>query len=121
MKSKIETYKTILVITVGFIALYFVFHVNYFITIAFAISVLSIVSEWIANLISSLWLKLATLLSYIVPNIIMSLVFFLILTPIALVQKLLKKNTTFRLGDTLNSTFLYSNRSIDKTHFEKPW
>ena len=121
MKSKIEIDKTILVIATGFIALYFVFHLNYFITIAFIISVLSILSEWIANFIASLWLKLAKLLSYIAPNIIMSLVFFLMLTPIALLQKLLKRNSTFMMNDTQKSTFSDSNKSIDRTHFEKPW
>lgn len=51
----------------------------------------------------------------------MSLVFFLILTPIALLQKLLKKNKTFMISDNLKSTFIDSNKSIDKAHFEKPW
>lgn len=121
MKTKTEVYKTILVISLGFLALYLLFRTNLFLHVALVISVLSVLSEGIANRIAGVWLKLATLLSYIVPNIILSLVFFCLLTPIALLQKLFKKNTAFGLSNKLKSTFVDSNKSIDKTHFEKPW
>ena len=121
MKTKPDVYKTILVIGLGFITLYLVFRSNLFLHVAFVVSLLSVLSEWLANLIAGLWLKLAKVLSYIVPNIILSLIFFCLLTPIALAQKLLKKNTAFGWSAKLRSTFVDSNKSIDKTHFEKPW
>jgi hypothetical protein len=121
MLNKKETYKTIVVITAGFMVLYFVFHSIYFLYIALSIALLSILSESLANFISNAWMKLAKVLSYIVPPITMSILFFFILTPIALLQKLFKKNKSFLLKNNMNSTFIASNKVFNKSSFEKPW
>ncbi len=121
MQKKTEIYKTILVINLGFIVLYFISHSVYFLYVALAIAILSVLSEWLANFISEVWMKLAKILSYIVPPIIMSLVFFCILTPMALLQRLFKKNKTFHLKNNLTSTFVQSKKIVHKSYFEKPW
>jgi len=68
-----------------------------------------------------LWMKLAKLLSYIAPNILLSIVFFLILTPVALLQKLFNKNKSFDPSINKLTTFQDTIKKIDKPHFEKPW
>lgn len=121
MQKKIDAYKTIIVMTCGFIVLYFIFHSIYFLYVALGIALFSILSERLANFISSAWMKLAKLLSYIIPPIMMSILFFFILTPITWLQKLFRKNNSFLLKNNITSTFIPSNKVFNKSNFEKPW
>ncbi len=121
MKAISNIYKTILVLVVASSTFYFITKHNYFLYVGGAIGFVSILSEVAANAIHWTWMKFSKLLSYIMPNVILSSVFFLILTPIALLQKLFKKNKTFLISNSLKSTFIESNKTFEKTNFEKPW
>lgn len=121
MKSKNQEYKTILIITIGLAVMYVLFHSVYFLYASVAIGFVSLLSHVATNLIHVAWMKLAKLLSYIMPNIILSVFFFLLLTPISLLQKLLKKQTSYFSSNTRESTFIESIKKTDNTHFEKPW
>lgn len=81
----------------------------------------SVMSERIANYVHMLWMMLAKLLSYVAPNILLSMIFFLILTPIALLQKLFHKNKSFNPSLNDVTSFQESLRRFNKSHFEKPW
>jgi hypothetical protein len=118
---KNESYKTILIIVLGLIVLSLVWHSIYFIYAALVVGFLSAFSQTIANTIHCIWMKLAKVLSYIMPNIILGILFYLVLSPIALLQRFLKKNKSIVLSNNSNSTLIESNRVFDKSHFEKPW
>jgi hypothetical protein len=121
MKRESEIYKTLLVICAGFIVLYLSFHSVYFLYIGLGIAIISFLSAYAAQLISGLWMKLGVALSYIIPPIIMTLLFFLILTPMAVLQKLFKKNKSFPFTNDSKSTFIEANKLFSKAQFEKPW
>jgi hypothetical protein len=121
MKVISNTYKTILVLVVASLVFYFITTHNYFLYVGSAIGFVSILSEVAANAIHWIWMKFSKLLSYIMPNIILSIVFFFILTPSAFLQKLFKKNKTIIITNSLKSTFTNCNKVFDKTNFEKPW
>jgi hypothetical protein len=113
--------KTILTISIGFLLLYLIGKQNWALWVAIGIGAIGIISEKLSVLIEKLWFKLALILSYIVPNIIMGAIFFLFLFPIALLSKIFKKKDSLKLKNNIDT--VYSERVVvyDKTHFENMW
>jgi hypothetical protein len=112
--------ETILTITVGFIVLHLVFGHNLFLTIAVTIGITGIVSSYLSEKIAILWYKLAELLGYVVPKILLGLVFFVFLYPISLLAKLGKKDHLM-LSRKYVSYFVDRVKKIDKSDFDKTW
>lgn len=66
-------------------------------------------------------MKLAGFLSLIIPNILLGIIFFLLLFPIALLSRLFGKNDSLNLKNKSGSTFKNVNKEFDKISFEKTW
>jgi len=65
-------------------------------------------------------MKLAQFLSYIIPNILLSIVYYLILFPISLLSKLFTKDPLM-LSSKYDSYFIDVNKEMDKESFKKMW
>lgn len=111
---------TILVISTGFLILYFIFSWQWAIIFSLVIGLIGIVSPFLSNKIEWLWLKLSTVLGYVVPNILLSVVFYLFLFPISILFKLFNKDQ-LRLSNKYDSYFISVNKKMDKESFEKIW
>ena len=70
--------------------------------ISFIFLILGLLNSKILNPFNKLWFKFGMILGRIISPIIMSIIFFLVVTPIALIMKLLKK-------DILNLKFNKTN------------
>jgi hypothetical protein len=116
-----NTALTVLTIIVGLLI------VNYFaknevvLWITIAIGVLSILSTWIRDTIHFLWMRLADLLGLIIPKIILSLVFFLIVTPLGIFSRILSPKEQLFLKNDKDTTFFETEKKFEKSFFEKPW
>jgi len=120
-KNKDNSIKTVLVISVGFSIMYVLFDYKWSLNTAIIIGVLGIISNNISNAIDYLWLKLAKVLSFIVPNILLSLVFYLILFPIATLSRIFGNKNALQLKNSTDSLWLIRNNQIEKASFEKMW
>lgn len=80
--------------------------------------IVSFASGRAAALIHRLWSGLSRVLGYVVPNIILFLVYFVILTPIALIYKISGRNQKHIKG---SSTYVSLEKTFDKTMLEKMW
>ena len=120
-KHKTDPTKTVLTITVGFIVLYLFTKWNWTILIASGIGLTGLFSTRLSKIIDFLWMKLAMVLSLIMPNILLSIIFFLFLFPVAVLSRVFGKNDPLNLKDKAGSNFKDSNRSFDKASFEKTW
>jgi len=89
--------------------------------IAMGVGLAGIISTYLAIKIDFLWMKLAWLLSLIVPNILLSIVFYLLLTPIALLSRLFKKIDDLSLKNTSSTLFKDTNKHFDENSFKNPW
>lgn len=116
-----NTALTVLTIIVGLLV------VNYFakneilLWVTITIGVLSILSAWIRNSIHFVWMKLADLLGLIIPKIILSLIFFLILTPLGIFSRWLSPKEQLILKNDKDTTFFEVEKKFEKSFFEKPW
>jgi hypothetical protein len=112
---------TILTIVTGFLLIYFITKGSWAIDVALVIGLLSLISETLASYIEKVWMKIGWLLSLIIPNILLTLVFFFILTPIALLAKLISKKDHLSLSNPAGSLFKEKSKGFDKASFENPW
>lgn len=98
-----KTYKNILIMVSGFALTGLALHQPLLLVLSFIFGLGSFFSSKIALVLEKYWLKLAHQLGTINAVIILSLVFFLFLTPISGLRKLLRKSVDWnRLPETSN-------------------
>ncbi len=119
--QKTDPIKTVLVITVGMLIVFALTQWKWAFNAAVIIGLLGLLSSYIAKQIDFLWMKLAWVLSLIVPNILLSVIFYLLLTPIALLSRLFGEKNQLNLKNKTDSLFKDYNKEFDKPSFEKPW
>lgn len=111
---------TILVISMGFLILYLIFSWQWAIIVSLVVGLIGIISSFLSQKIEWVWMKLAMVLGYIIPNILLSLVFFLFLFPISLFSKLFTKDPLM-LSNKHKTYFIEVNKELEKESFEKIW
>lgn len=112
---------SVLTITVGMLFLYVFTHSKYFLYISMIIGFLGVLSPYLSRKIDFLWMKLALALSKFVPNILLTIIFFFILFPIALLSKFFGKEQPLFLKNNRKSTFTNVSTRFDTNFFEKTW
>jgi len=121
-KNTSNPIQTMLVICVGFMIIYLVSNWQPAIYISLIAGLIGIFSAYLSRKIEIGWMKLAWVLSFIVPNIILTLVFYLILFPVSLLSKLFQRNKNpLQLKNNCNSMFIERNKTFDAADFKNPW
>ncbi len=121
-KTKTSPIHTVLVISSGMLVIYLISNVKAFLYISILINFLGLLSNKASKWIDFLWMKLAELLSYIVPNILLSLFFYLFLFPVAIVSRLLKKEDELKLKKSTETMWrMDEDGKVLKSSFEKMW
>ncbi len=82
---------------------------------------ISLISEKFAIFVDFLWNKLAGFLGFIVPNILLTFIYFIVLTPIAFLSKIFKAKTNFRTQNLNSTTFIDLEKEYTKESFRNPW
>ncbi len=111
---------TILIITIGFTVIFILLKQQWAIYTALIIGVIGLLSDWAALKIEWLWFKLAFVLSKIVPTILLTIIFYVFLFPIAVLSKLFT-NDPLLLKNNINTTFKESDKMDIKKNMEKTW
>jgi predicted ferric reductase len=118
---KSEPIKTVLVIVMGMLVVHFFTKWKWAIPISLVIGILGLSSSYLAEKIDYLWMKLAAFLGLIMPNVLLSIIFYLFLTPIALLSRIFGEKNQLSLKNTSSSLFKDHNKKFDKASFEKMW
>ena len=113
--------KTILVICIGFIYIFYFTKLNWALFVAIIIGSASILSSKFEILTEKIWYKFSKVLSLIIPNIILTALFYLILFPISIISKLFGNKSLIRIKKSSESNFAISNKKFDSSSFENPW
>lgn len=123
MAKKTQPYITILVISTGFLLIFFLKEWKWAAWISLIVGAAGIFSPFLARTINYLWMKLADILGWIMPKILLSIIFFVFLFPISLLAGLFGRKDHLQLKEESNSISTYStfSRTVDKAYFEKPW
>ncbi len=123
LMSESEKAKAQLVIVTGLVVLYFIFSSKYpyFLIAAAAIGVVSIAIPVAGDLIVKGWYKIAEILGAINGRILLSLVFFVVLVPVALLAKMGKKNPLALKRESKKSVFVDRNHKYTAKDLEQVW
>lgn len=105
------------ILLVGFLYTY-----QYFIIwVTLSLLLLSLLSTRFTIILDFFWSKTMWVLGLIMPKVILTIIFFLVLTPIALLSRIFGERDVLKLRNRYKSLFVDSNKQIDKSYFEKPW
>ncbi|MDX2136084.1 MAG: hypothetical protein SFV52_14970 [Saprospiraceae bacterium] len=121
LNVKTDPIRTVLTITVGFLVIYMITHQPWALWVALVIGAIGVFSTWLAEKIDWLWMKLAWLLSLVVPNIVLSLIFYLFLFPIALLARIFGQKDPLLLKNNVDTVFRKVDKAFTKASFENPW
>lgn len=115
-KSK---HRSLLVIVVGFLLFYLAFRKEWML-IPVGLCFIGFFISHLGDYIHIAWMQLAKLLGYINSRILLLLVFFTVLTPIAFLRKFFgKKNDADK--NSLNSYFQNRNQVFQALDLRNPW
>lgn len=114
-------YKVILTIIVGLLLIYGINGREAFLYCSVSIGVLTLLSNNIAVIIVKGWMKLAYILSFIFPPLLLGLIYILFLTPIALLSRWWRKESYLALRNTNSTQFKEVNKTFDPRSFGKMW
>jgi hypothetical protein len=120
-KTKGEPIKTVLTISIGFLVMYLFTRSTVCVYISLMVGSAGLLSKRLAAIIDFLWTKLAFVLGLIIPNILLSLIFYFFLFPLSLLSKLFAKKDPLILSNKIKSTFVEVRKNFSKQDFEKPW
>lgn len=120
-KEKTNPSQTVLTIVVGLIILHFMTGRCWILPVALAIGFAGIFSNYVSEKIDYLWMKLARLLGMIIPNILLALLFFFLLFPIAVLSRFFGQKDPLNLKNKSDSNFKDVNKEFDKISFKKIW
>lgn len=113
--------KTSLTISMGFLIVFLLYKLDWAILVSLSVGLIGALFDGFSRFIEKAWFKLAKILSFIVPNILLAFIFFLFLFPLSLLYKLFRKSDPLKLRN--NGSSLYKNRTdlIFKSNFENMW
>ena len=121
-QSNNETpYKIVLLLTAAALCLYFIKKWDVLLYSAATLSIASLLSHRFAKSIDYIWRKIAWLLSLVLPKLLLTFVFYLVLTPLALLSRLNKKSDPLQLKKVEGTVFREVEIEFEKKDFEKPW
>lgn len=116
-----DRYKTILVIVTGLLAIATIFKIGWLSLVALVISILSIFLQPAAKAIEWAWLKLAMGLGWINSRILLSVIYFVFLLPIAWVSRLFTRDPLHLRNRKTSSVFITRNHLYTKKDLENIW
>lgn len=110
----------ILVITTLFLVFYLIKKYEILLYLAAATGMIGIFIKPLAEWIAIVWYKIGDILGFIFPKVLLSLVFYLLLTPIAFFYKL-SKNDPLKLKNPDQSNWEHREHQYAEDDFKNTW
>lgn len=117
----IKSLETIIVLTGALIIFFLIYKINELLYIALGLIVISILSKQLTYYISWIWLKLAEGMGFVVSKIILSVIYYIFLFPIALLSRLSNKNSIILKNKNKKSLFFDRNVKYEPKDLENIW
>lgn len=121
MEGRGKHIETLLVIATGMTVFFFITDRKEFLYVGLGVSVLGLALPVAAKYIHLGWMGLSKVLGFINSHIILGLVFFLFLTPLALVRRLTGKDPLQKRKKTSGSYFSVREQLYSDKDLENPW
>lgn len=120
-RNKVNNTSSILVIVMGLCVFELLFKNGIFIRTGVGIGILSLLSKKIESLIVYLWFKLAFVLGFINSKILLSLVFYVFLVPLATLKKIFSSENSLKLKKPETSLWIHRDHEYEKGDITEPF
>ncbi len=121
MRGQKSNPKTTLFVTaIGMLIIYLKFRLDWILYLLVGVVLLGVISKRVRQMIDQVWMKMAYVLGLFMPKILLTIIFYGILFPIALLFKLFGKSDII-LKNNRKSFFKEVNKSYTSVSFEKLW
>ena len=120
-KTKINPLSTVLILIIALNIIFLISNSKEFLYASVGLGAIVTFSSKAANFVHKAWMGLAKILSYIVPNILLTIIFFLLLLPLSVISKIFRKGDLLNINKPSNSLWLDNERVFTIDYFEKPW
>ena len=121
MLRRIEVVETLSVLALAALIFHFVWELKWLVWLSAGLLVLTLKSNPLANLIAGLWLKLSEHIGNFMSRIILSIVFFLLLTPLAALYRLFNREMTKSFFDRTSASTFRDARIPGRGEYKNPW
>ena len=118
---QIKVIETISVLALAALVFHFVWEVQWLIWLATGLLVLTLKPNPLANFIARHWLKLSEYIGNFMSKVILSLVFFLLLTPLAVLYRFFNREMTKSFFDRTSTSTFHLSKVSGKEEFKNPW
>jgi len=120
--KRIQDLETIAALAAISLLLYFIFKRDFLIVMSFALLISGLALKKITSKLSNLWLRFSHIIANINNRIILTFVFYILLTPIAVIYRLFSMNPLMLNKDNnKKSYFVDRDIAFKKEDFEKIW
>ena len=116
-----DRYKTILVIVTGLLAIAWIFKIPVLVSIALVIGAISVFIPPAARAIEWAWLKLALALGWVNSRILLSVIYFVFLMPLAWISRLFTKDPLALKRDSRSTLFVTRDHLYTGKDLENIW
>lgn len=116
--KKNKSREIILVICCGLIIFYIIFRIDLLIYILLGFALTGAFSSYLSSKIAWLWMELGKMLGYISSRILIGMIFYIILTPLALIRKLFMDR---KHKDEKKANFIVRNHLYSAEDFSRPF
>lgn len=113
--------KSELAIVTGFLALFLLFQTAWLLYLALALGIVFLFFEKLSALVLAAWFKLAEAIGYVNSRVLLSLVYFGVLLPVALLRRLAQPDPLSLGAPPKETMFKTRERAYEKRDFEKLW
>lgn len=126
LQSKMEklnrgAISTVLTLSMSLLIIHFITSRDWPVIASLVLGVGGIVFPWFALKVDYFWKALTKFVGFVIQRLVLILIYYLCLFPIALAARLLRKGNPLQLSDDGSSTYVDAHKSFDKKEFEKPW
>lgn len=112
---------TVLTLTTSLLIIHFISGWDWPVIVSLVLGMSAVIVPKIAIKIDFGWKVITRLVGVAIQQIVLTLIFYFILTPVALISRWVSKRDPLNLSNRKSSTFADVNKTFQKKEFEKPW
>jgi len=113
--------ETVLTIATGLLVLSFMFHTKWLVVAAILLGIVALLSKYLAGTIAWLWLKLAEGLGFVMSRVLLTILFYAMLVPIALLSRMGAKDPLQLKKKEGGTYYTERNHRYEAKDFENIW
>lgn len=121
-EARLKDLETIAILNIALLLFYFIFNKVIFVFMAFILLIICLAFKAFTSKITDTWLKFSHGIGDLNSKLILSLVYFLFLTPIAIIYRTFAKDHLILKKDANMKSYFYDRyKSYKREDFEKIW